>query len=274
MIRLGIISYLNTLPVYYAIEKGLVSLPSGVEVVKDVPSVLNRMLSRGELDVSVVSSFEYALHHKSYLILPGLSIAAERQVKSVLFLSNVPMEDLTGREVYLTSASFTSKNLLLYLFKKLDVKPVFKEFRREGEIPKNGYYGILAIGDDALVLSSRGGFRYIYDLAELWRIMFGKPFVFAVWCVRKEAYKRYKALVEKLWRALIESKRISRGMYEEIAKEKSEELGLDFHACLDYLKVLHFDLEEEFVEGMRLFFKKMYEEGFLKEEPDIEFAFN
>ncbi len=272
MIRVGVISYLNTLPVYYAIDKGIVEIPGNVHVVRDVPSVLNRKLAAGELDVSVVSSFEYARHWRDYVILPRLSIAADGEVKSVLFLSRLPMEELSGRDVYLTRASLTSKNLLLYLFKKLGVTPNYMEFAMENGLPKNGYFGILLIGDDALKVAKRGEFPYVYDLANLWKTFFNMPFVFALWCVRKDALERDPEGVERLWRTLMESKRASAMMFEEIALEKSEELGLSPEECLEYLRVLHFDLDPEFIEGMKRYFSEMHKDGLLDELPEINIA--
>ncbi|BAT71959.1 conserved hypothetical protein [Thermosulfidibacter takaii ABI70S6] len=272
MLRLGIISYLNTLPVYYGIERGLVKLPDNVEVVKGVPTQLNRMLANGEIDMAVVSAFEYAQHYRDYLVLPQLCIGADGEVRSVLFFSTVPMEELDGREVYLTRASLTSKNLLMYIFKKRGIVPVYKEFVMEDGIPNNGYMGILLIGDDSLRMLSHNKFAYVYDLAELWKTEFGTPFVFALWCVRREAYLRCPSLVKEVWERLIESKRVSRQYYPQIAEEKARELGLSVKECLNYLNILHFDLAPAFVEGMKLFFEEMARVKLLKEVPEIEFA--
>ncbi len=272
MLRLGVISYLNTLPVYYGIEKGLVKLPAGVEVVKGIPTVLNRLLAACEIDMAVVSAFEYAQHYRSYLVLPELCIGADDEVRSVLFFSTLPMEQLDGKEVYLTKASLTSKKLLMHMFRLMGVSPLYREFSVEDGIPDNGYCGVLLIGDDALRVLSENRFPYVYDLAYLWKKTYGTPFVFALWCVRIEAFSRCPGLVLETWRVLLESKRISRRYFAEMAREKAEELGLSEEDCLGYLNVLHFDLSPPFVSGMKLFFTKMMEEGFLKEVPRIEFA--
>ncbi len=273
MLRLGIISYLNTLPVYYAIEKGLVKLPEDIEVVKGVPSELNRMLSDGSIDVAVVSAFEYAQNHKNYLILPKLCIGAEKEVKSVLFFSTVPMEELNGKEVFLTKASLTSKNLLIHLFKEMGIKPIYREFSMEEGIPNNGYMGILLIGDDALKVKKRGCLPFVYDLAGLWWQKTKKPMVFALWCTRKEAYMKQPDEVKRCWEALLESKKISRKLYPKIAEEKSRELGLTEKECLEYLKTLHFDLEKEYIEGLKAYFHQMHTSGLLNEVPELTFAY-
>ncbi|NPA15079.1 MAG: menaquinone biosynthesis protein [Deferribacteres bacterium] len=270
-LRLGLISYLNTLPVYYAIEEGLIELDPWVDVVKAVPSRLNLMLSSGELDVSVVSSYEYALHYKDYLILPSLSIGAYGPVKSVLFMSKAPLEELDGRQVFLTRASLTSKNLMLYIFKKLGVRPEFVEFSMDEPIPGDGYFGILLIGDDALRFRKSNSFPYVYDLAELWKTFFGLPFVFALWCVRRESFEAQEDRVRDLWRKLLMSKEVGKRSFREIAEKKASELGLSCEECMDYLKALHFDLEDRYVKGLGRFFREMHDAGFLNELPELNF---
>ncbi len=271
MIRVGFISYLNTLPIYWAIENKVVDLGSDVELVSAVPSVLNNMLSEGRLDISVVSSFEYALNYKKYLILPELSIASKGEVKSVLFLSKFPIEELDGRVVYLTKASLTSKYLMLYIFKRKSISPKLVEFSLANSIPKKGYSGILLIGDDALRFRSSNTFPFVYDLSALWKDYFDLPFVFALWCVRRQTYLERKDKVERLWKSLLKSKNIGKRMFHKIASTKALELGLSYDECLSYLNVLHFDLEKEYIQGLRKFFSEMYKWGFLNEMPELNF---
>ncbi len=272
MLRLGIISYLNTLPVYYAIEKGLVKLPPHVEVVRGIPSILNRMLSEDKIDMAVVSAYEYALHYRKYLILPKLCIGADNEVRSVLFFSKAPIEELTGKKVYLTKASFTSKNLMIFFFKKMGIKPLIEEFSTENGVPQNDAWGLLLIGDDALRMLAHNRYSHVYDLAHMWKKLFNTPFVFALWCVRREIYIRKKELVIDTWKTLLESKKITKMYFKDIAQEKAKELGLTEKECLEYLKVLHFDLNDRFIEGLKLYYKKMKEISLLEEEPELVFA--
>jgi len=62
--RIGRIGYINCAPVYGAIDRGIVALPSGAELVTGTPAELNDLLVAGELDVSVISAIEYARHAK------------------------------------------------------------------------------------------------------------------------------------------------------------------------------------------------------------------
>ena len=273
-LKIGLVSYLNTYPVYFAIEKGLINLDKNVEIVRAVPTVLNKMLRKGELDISVVSSFEYALNFKNYLILPQLCIGADGEVKSVLFFSKERAEMLEGKRVYLTESSLTSKMLMLYFFKKVGVKPQIYEFRFPEGVPEDEHHGILLIGDEALKMKKKANYSYIYDLAAVWKRFFNLPFVFALWCVRKECYEKHRDSVVAIWKWLLVSKEIGKRHFKDIAKEKAGELELGVEECLEYLRALHFDLQKKYIEGLEKFFSELHKEGFLDELPELNFLGN
>ena len=48
--RLGRVRYINCLPIFYPLEKGLIKLPA--RIVADHPSQLNSMLAAGDLEVT------------------------------------------------------------------------------------------------------------------------------------------------------------------------------------------------------------------------------
>ena len=64
-IRLGKVEYLNSKPVEYGITYSLVPLHD-IEIISDVPSKLNAMIYNNQLEISNVSSFEYAKHFNKY----------------------------------------------------------------------------------------------------------------------------------------------------------------------------------------------------------------
>lgn len=271
IVKIGMISYLNTLPIYYGIEKGLVRIPRNVVLVKGVPTVLNKLLIKEEIDLSVISSFEYARNYKKLLIIPGFSIAAKEKVMSVLFLSKVKIEELSNKKVMLTNASLTSKKLLLLYFKLKGIKPLIEEFEYSRGLPESDHDGILLIGDDALRYLHNNGYTYSYDLAELWHQLTGLPFVFALWCITEKSVREKKCAIEKVLEMLTMSKELSKKKFKEIAKEKSKELNISTYDCEKYLRTLHFDLNEEYIIGMKEFFRLMKVEGFLDHEPEIRF---
>src|SRR6476660_5717340 len=85
-VRLGVIDYLNVAPVYDALRQESSLLP-GAELVAGVPSAMNAALLAGEIDLSNVSSVAFGQHADEWLLVPGLSVAAQEKVESVLLFS-------------------------------------------------------------------------------------------------------------------------------------------------------------------------------------------
>src|SRR5256885_16089516 len=99
--RIGRIGYINCAPVYGAIDRGVVALPPGGELVTGTPSELNDLLVAGELDVSVISAIENARHAKELLLLPDLAISCDGPARSGALFSRCPVTDLDDRPVLL-----------------------------------------------------------------------------------------------------------------------------------------------------------------------------
>ena len=175
-LRLGCVEYLNAQPLIHGW--------SG-DVRFDHPSALCRQLAAGELDVALVSSFEY-LRHPIYSIVDGLAIASDGPVFSVVLAHLGPIEAL--REVVIDPASETSVNLLRCLLAR---RGVAARFVGEGEI--NAERGLLLIGDQALRFRREAGEDMCFlDLGAAWKEQTGLPFVFALWLVHPD----YSAPVE------------------------------------------------------------------------------
>ncbi len=272
-IKLGKVEYLNTIPVYYAWEKGLVQENGQkVEVVTGTPSELNRLLNQGELDISVVSSVEYAMNHNSYLLVPGLCIGAAREVKSVLFFSRVPLEELDHKEVWITRSSLTSSTLVrLMLEEDFGLTPNYKRFRL-GEKRNCSPDAMLLIGDEALRERSRKRYPHVIDLASYWWDRHGLPFVFAVWCVREEVWKECPYQVTEIARTLLASREMGRLLVNEIAQNHHQQVGLSERECVEYLKGLSFELTPRHLEGMELFFRLIASRGVIPEAPATRFV--
>src|SRR5947209_1264748 len=104
--KIGRIPYINCYPVYGAIDRGIVGLDA--DLVDGVPTDLNRRMSTGELDISVVSAVEYARDSARYLLLPDLAISCDGAVRSVMLFSRRPASQLASRKVLVSRSSMTS----------------------------------------------------------------------------------------------------------------------------------------------------------------------
>src|SRR5688500_15274661 len=112
MIRLGHIEYSNCFPLHAELlEQG----SPQVELVRGVPTELNRALEAGAIDVAPASSIEYARHADRYRVLPEFVIGSRGPVHSILLESTRPIEELIDTRVAIPTASATSVVLLKIL---------------------------------------------------------------------------------------------------------------------------------------------------------------
>jgi chorismate dehydratase len=180
-LRIGCVKYLNARPLIHGWED---------DVVLDHPSALCAQLARGELDVALVSSFEF-LRNPIYRIIDGVSISSNGPVYSVIVGHGGEFDDVN--EIELDPAAETSGNLLRCLLAELGLNPRITSTSSGSQESAR-----LLIGDQAIRFRQQHGndFQY-WDLGEQWKKLRGFPFVYALWLARPEV-KNPKAIADRL----------------------------------------------------------------------------
>ncbi|MGC8581564.1 MAG: menaquinone biosynthetic enzyme MqnA/MqnD family protein [Thermoplasmata archaeon] len=256
--KLGVINYINVLPVYYNIFNGNVPLPDGWELVYDTPKQLVESFSKGNLDVSPVSSFSLSLLN-DVIVFPDICIASKGRVLSVKLFSN---EDLGKiREIYTTHESLSSVNMLKIILNKKGYN--ISRYIETTDLNKDV---VLAIGDKALKMEGR--YKYILDLGEEWYDIFHLPSVFAVWISRKSIQN---GSIEKINNALKNSLKKSLNDMNEIIKYAQSKTGLEESLLEEYYKRLHYHLREDEKQSLRIFFEESYRLGLIDNIPHIKY---
>ena len=172
-LRLGCVKYLNARPLIHG-------WPGPVDF--DHPAALSKKLADGDLDVALVSSFEY-LRQPIYTIVDEVAIGSDGQVYSVILAHRGPLAEL--KEIALDPASQTSVNLLQCLLAEEGLNPRFVPLSAHGEITSNR--ARLLIGDQAIRFrQQQSGDWKLWDLGAAWKSAVGLPFIFALWLVRPE----------------------------------------------------------------------------------------
>lgn len=271
MLRIGRITYANCSPIFHELQKQ--ASCEEYRFIGGVPSRLNALLAAGEIDVCPSSSIEYALHPDRYLILPNLSISSIGAVASVLLFSRIPLEELDGQTILLSSESATSVNLLrILLEKRFGCSSSFSVSGQSLDSALREVPAMLLIGDAALRASLRESDLHVYDLGELWHEWTGLPFVFALWfCGRQVAKDRY-AEVTRLARDLIVSKDLACADLEAIAQGSSEAQWMGSERLITYWRDnISYDLDSSHLEGLTLFYRYCAELGLLPAEPALHF---
>ena len=188
--NLGYIDYLNCYPFYFHMfEKQPLS---GIRIIPGYPTDLNQGMISGELDMSPISAASCAQLDGRVLLLSQFCLSSVGYVSSVVLRSNIPIEELDGRKIAITSASHTSVVLLKILLKRYyNIEPVYVIKAPETSI--DDLDAGLIIGNEALILN-RQPVPYMYDLGELWLRKTGFPVVFAVFAVQDGALQKHPSL--------------------------------------------------------------------------------
>lgn len=169
--RVGTVPYLNGVPLTRGLEE---------QVIFDTPARLAEMLRRDELDAALVSITEVLLNDR-YDVLDGIAIASLGEVLSVLLAHRPPLEEI--REIYCDPASLTSVNLLKVLLAERGLHPRFQPLEDYSMAAQKD--AVLLIGDKALEFLLASHPHQIWDLGAAWMEWTGKPFVYAVWALRR-----------------------------------------------------------------------------------------
>lgn len=173
MTRIGVVGFLNTLPLAYGLEhqvpRSLVSRATPAQVADD--------LLAGKLDVGLIPVAALA-GRPEWPVVPGLGIASRGPVRSVVLLSRVPVEAVT--RLVLDPASRTSNVLArLWLRRTTGTDPEVTAGPPEPRARLAQGEATVVIGDDALFW--KGDVPHRVDLGRAWTAWTGFPFVYAVW---------------------------------------------------------------------------------------------
>ncbi|MGA1876227.1 MAG: menaquinone biosynthesis protein [bacterium] len=264
--RIGKLSYLNNLPMYYTLLRRHPPFTREWTFVEGSPSQLNAFIREGEIDLSVVSSIEYAKNFKSYFILPNLSISSDGPVQSVLLFSWVPMEKLHEQPLLVSSASETSMALMKIILTRRHLEPCYLR----GKIPESGnefeefsknFQGLLVIGDYALQLKERSHFPFVYDLGEEWRKLTGLPFVFALWVVKRNIFFQRQEIVLQVLRALQESRTYSLAHLDELIAFIQKPADVPDVTYIRYFQNLRYELTARYQEGLKRYYHFLWKLG-------------
>lgn len=178
-LRVGRIVALNMYPIYHHLEQ---AADPGLAFTDGLPTALNAALLDGHLDVSAMSSIEYARNAERLELLPVASISAAGAVDSIQVFSRMPFERI--RSVAVTPHSATSVALLRIL---VGPEVAFTPLTGPPAAALGTVDSVLLIADEALH-ALRDGLAPVHtDLGERWRELTGLPMVFAVWAARRDA---------------------------------------------------------------------------------------
>ncbi|HEV2961244.1 MAG TPA: menaquinone biosynthesis protein [Candidatus Angelobacter sp.] len=269
-LRISAISFLNTVPLMWDFENGesAAALKEHFEFRYTIPSQCAEELLSGSADIGIIPVAAYTAI-PDLVIIPEVSIASRRQVRSILLVSKVPVEKI--RSVAVDHSSRTSVALLKVFLKKfVGIDPGFTEQAPNLVEMLRWHDAGMLIGDPALQAPTAG--YYVYDLAEQWQRWTLLPFVFAFWAIRKAALQAVPANVDVA--AIFQQSR-DHGLQhiQEIAALWSPKLNLKPAAIEEYLTSnIDYSLDQANVDGLKLFYRYAQEFDVLPPAPELRFV--
>jgi chorismate dehydratase len=264
--RISAISYLNTAPLMWDFEHGL-SSPE-FEISYTVPSECARELARGTADIGIIPAAAYATI-PNLVIVPGVAIASKQPVRSILLVSHKRLEEI--KTIALDNSSLTSAALTQMLFEKFwGGQRIFTSSAPRLEFMLASNDAALLIGDPALQVD-RAKYQ-TWDLAEEWIRFTGKPFVFAFWAVRREALESCSLDLSAIFNQS-RDRGLEANNVSAIVHAWSPRLGISEQSARDYItSSVYFHLDDECMEGLRLFYAYAHRYGILPSVPKLSFV--
>ena len=240
-VRVGAVSYLNTKPLIYGFDHGM--MKDRIQLIDDYPSRIAAMLQHDEIDVGLVPVAILPYLTESHIIT-DYCIGAEGPVASVCLFSEVPIEKI--ERVLLDYQSRTSVALARILLKEhWKISPELVAAEADFRDHIHGTTAGVVIGDRAL--EQRKISPYIYDLSEAWKAYTSLPFVFAAWISNKQ-------LDDDFIRAFNEANRYGLERIPEVVAKNPFPV---FDLTEYYTRCISYSLTEEKRRGLRLFLDKL-----------------
>jgi chorismate dehydratase len=185
-IRVSAVKYANTYPFIYGLTES--GFDKKILLSTDHPAECAAKLSDDQVDIGLIPVAALPLI-KEYHIITDYCLGAYGKVRTVLLLSNSPLNEIKSINLdYRSKSSITLARILAKDFWK-------QEFKWNNtaagfdfiNIEKDS--GIVLIGDQCVEYETR--FTYKIDLAEEWYRFTGLPFAFACWTSNKKLDKDF-----------------------------------------------------------------------------------
>jgi chorismate dehydratase len=278
-LRISIVQYLNTAPLVRGFTHG--PLRGKYQLSFTVPSQCAEALRLGEVDIAIIPAIELQ-RMEDLVVLPNLSIASKKSVRSLLLVSKKPIHDV--RRIALDRSSRSTQALVRILCAKhWHITPEF--FEADPDLPAmlRQADAALLIGDPALRLALHSephsrrddtgeslfpaelaglpsaSLLFLYDMVEKWRALTSFPAVLALWAARPATVT--PEVIGDFQDSLAFGKQHS----EEISAEASRALKIPAEKISRYLtENIDYTLDKENLGGLQRYYDLSAELGLIR----------
>jgi len=231
-IKISAVSYTNTKPFIYGIERSEVK--NQIDLSLDIPSDCAAKLIDNKVDIGLIPVAAIPFVPNANII-GSYCIGSVGAVNSVFIFSNVPADQI--KTVKLDLHSRTSNNLAKVLL-KFHFK-VAVDFTTDQTAETDA---IVLIGDRTF--GKKEDYAFAYDMGEEWMKFTGLPFVYAAWVANKTIDANFVAAFDEALKFGLAHRR-------ELLKELPSTTNFDLEDYL--LHKLDFELTNEKRKALALF---------------------
>jgi chorismate dehydratase len=283
-LRIAAVNFLNPAPLMWDFEHPPLDaqLTLRYQIDRMTPAQCAERLATGRAEIGLVPIAALAVN-PALRILPGCTIASKKRVRSLLLVHRAGQPLAAVRSVAADTASLTTlayARILFHHWGNADVP--FIPASADLDSMLDAAEAAILIGDPALLALEEQANRFertreplIYlDLAHEWYSHTGLPFVSAVWAIApgatEPALSLSKGLDSEAWDSITSDFTQSRihGLQniDALVAEWSAKLPIPEETIRTYLTTnIHYVLDDECVEGMKVFFRMAASLGILPE---------
>jgi chorismate dehydratase len=281
-LRISIVGFLNTAPLVWGFTDG--PLEGRYDLSFTVPSLCAEELRSGNADIAIIPAIEYQ-RIEDLVVLPDIAVAAKGEVRSILLLAKKPVQ--LAKRIALDTNSRSSIALVHLLCRGLwGISPEFVNAAPDPSAMLAEADAALLIGDpalrvriqaDALLTKQAAGpgaacctgedgeqpvpgvdTLFIYDVAQQWREMTGRPCVLAIWAARRDA------VTPQVVADFLASRDYGLAHIGDIAEGAALKLDLPPNQLESYLRDnIDFSLDAENLDGLNLYFNECARAGLI-----------
>jgi chorismate dehydratase len=270
-LRIAAIGFLNPAPLMWDFEHPPLEAPLALryQIDRMSPSECAARLASGTADIGLIPIAALATT-PGLRILPGCTIASKGCVRSLLLVRRAAQRLHTLRSVAADMASRTTLAHARILFRHWNNPEVpFLPALADLDSMLQRADAAILIGDPALLALEeranrfeRTGEELVYhDLAQEWHALTGLPFVSAVWGIACSS-----PLDETITQDFIQSRIHGLQNIDALVAEWSGRIAIPEQTIRAYLTTnIHYILDEECLEAMKVFFRMAAQAGALPE---------
>lgn len=266
--RVGAVSYLNTLPLIDGLE-----VLDGLDLRLSVPSLLIDALTGGEVDVALCSAIDYLRSSVPLSIVPVGVLGSEGPTHTVRLYSQQPYESLEA--IHCDTDSHTSIALLEVLMRARigrcpELVPYNARERTAGHRVIEEPAAMLLIGDKVVVdAPPESRYPYQLDLGAEWFERTGLPFVFATWMARRDDDPAHIAAIAAV---LDRQRRMNRDRLDTIVHRRAAGRSWPDDLARHYLaSCLRFQFDTRALRGLERFYAEAQAAGIVPQARAVDF---